>query len=256
MECNEDGFKPENLTAICNVGKSSKSGAQGYIGEKGIGFKSVFMAAYKAHIQSGDFSFFFQHRDGDSGMGMITPIWEDPIDDLGYRLTRITLFLNDVGDPNVLEERGQTIRQQFREIHNSILLFMKNLKRIEVIFYGDDEEEKELTIAYSIDHQTDNRVVVNKYTYEDGKDNECERHYHITRHVATDLAENENRKYSDPERLTRAYSNSEVILAFPLEDNSPKLENQLIFAFLPIRLMGFKVRGRADIICGRIIIYA
>ncbi|KKZ64490.1 hypothetical protein EMCG_09532 [[Emmonsia] crescens] len=32
MERNEDGFTRENLIAICNIRKSSKSGAQGYIG--------------------------------------------------------------------------------------------------------------------------------------------------------------------------------------------------------------------------------
>jgi hypothetical protein len=250
MECNEDGFKPENLTAICNVGKSSKSGAQGYIGEKGIGFKSVFMAAYKAHIQSGDFSFFFEHRNGDSGMGMITPVWQDPDDDLGDKLTRITFLLHDAGDPEGLEEQRQTIRKQFREIHDSILLFMKNMERIDVIFYGDYKEE-ELTITYSIDRQTDTRVVVNKSTYEDGKHHECERHYHTTRHVATNLVENENRNYSDLERHSKAYSRSEVILAFPLENDSPILENEWIFAFLPVRQMGFKVRGRADVMNAR-----
>ncbi len=55
VECNEDGFTRKNLSAICSIGKSSKMGAQGYIGEKGIGFKSVFMAAYKVHIQSENF---------------------------------------------------------------------------------------------------------------------------------------------------------------------------------------------------------
>jgi HSP90 family molecular chaperone len=243
MECNEDGFNLENLTAICNIGKSSKAGAQGYIGEKGIGFKSVFMAAYKVHVESGDFSFFFQHRAGDSGMGMITPVWQDPEGDLADRLTRITLFLRDDGNPDVLEKRRQTIRQQFRDIHDSILLFMKNMQRINVIFYADGDEE--LKITYSIDRQTNTRVVVNKSTYEDGKDHECVRqHYHTTRHVATNLAENENRTYSDLERHSKAYSRSEVVLAFPLEGDSPKLENQSIFAFLPVRQMGFKVRGR------------
>lgn len=29
IECNEDGFDSDNLRAICNVGKSSKTGAQG-----------------------------------------------------------------------------------------------------------------------------------------------------------------------------------------------------------------------------------
>jgi hypothetical protein len=108
VECNEDGFTEENLRAICDIGKSSKQGAQGYIGEKGIGFKSVFMAAWKAHIESGPFSFYFQHRQGDSGMGMVMPIWADPPDS-GRNLfgdsfsgpgptkplTRFTLYLND-----------------------------------------------------------------------------------------------------------------------------------------------------------------
>src|SRR4051794_21861578 len=77
IECNEDGFTEANLRAICNVGKSSKLGAQGYIGEKGIGFKSVFKVAWKVWIQSGSFSFCFKHRRGDSGMGMISPEWQD-----------------------------------------------------------------------------------------------------------------------------------------------------------------------------------
>ena len=72
IDCNEDGFTRQNLTAICDIGKSSKTGSQGYIGEKGIGFKSVFMAAWRVHIQSRSFSFDFVHRKGDSGMGMIT----------------------------------------------------------------------------------------------------------------------------------------------------------------------------------------
>jgi hypothetical protein len=33
------GFSPSDLTALCNVGCSSKSGEKGKIGKKGIGFK-------------------------------------------------------------------------------------------------------------------------------------------------------------------------------------------------------------------------
>lgn len=40
---NEDGFTPANLRALCDVGNSTKAGSStGYIGHKGIGFKSVF----------------------------------------------------------------------------------------------------------------------------------------------------------------------------------------------------------------------
>jgi hypothetical protein len=40
---NERGFSAANVRALCDVGRSTKgSGGLGYIGQKGIGFKSVF----------------------------------------------------------------------------------------------------------------------------------------------------------------------------------------------------------------------
>ncbi|KKY27789.1 putative ino80 chromatin remodeling complex protein [Diplodia seriata] len=57
---NEDGFTEDNVMAICiNANVSAKSDHQGYIGEKGIGFKSVFKIAKKVHIQSESYSFSF-----------------------------------------------------------------------------------------------------------------------------------------------------------------------------------------------------
>jgi len=40
---NERGFSAENIRALCDIGNSTKKGSnRGYIGNKGIGFKSVF----------------------------------------------------------------------------------------------------------------------------------------------------------------------------------------------------------------------
>lgn len=40
---NEQGFSAHNIRALCDVGNSTKKGSNtGYIGQKGIGFKSVF----------------------------------------------------------------------------------------------------------------------------------------------------------------------------------------------------------------------
>ena len=61
VECNEDGFTLEDLSTICSVGRSTKSTSYGYIGAKGIGLKSVFIAASRVYIQSGEFSFSFKH---------------------------------------------------------------------------------------------------------------------------------------------------------------------------------------------------
>jgi hypothetical protein len=40
---NERGFSAKNMRALCDIGNSTKKGSSaGYIGKKGIGFKSVF----------------------------------------------------------------------------------------------------------------------------------------------------------------------------------------------------------------------
>lgn len=55
VECNEDGYTPKNVEAICDVHKSTKTGenrSAGYIGEKGIGFKSIFKIADAVWISS------------------------------------------------------------------------------------------------------------------------------------------------------------------------------------------------------------
>lgn len=241
MECNEDGFTRENLIAICNIGKSSKSGAQGYIGEKGIGFKSVFMVAWKVHVQSGNFSFYFQHKVGDSGMGMVSPVWEDTEESLDYPLTRITLFLHETGSDEILAKQRETTLQQFRELQATFLLFMKNLGRIETTIY-DDHDEKVSSTTFSMQPQRPNRVELKKEIVEDGETQEHTQCYYIVKSFVWNLPKSENRAYTDVELSTRAYEKAEIVLAFPItHDSIPIIESQDVFAFLPIRNMGFPV---------------
>jgi len=45
---NERGFSAQNMRALCDVGNSTKKGSNaGYIGKKGIGFKSVFRVCFE-----------------------------------------------------------------------------------------------------------------------------------------------------------------------------------------------------------------
>lgn len=250
LECNEDGFTAENLRAICSVGQSSKIGARGYIGEKGVGFKSVFMAAYRVHVQSGHFSFRFQHRQGDPGLGMITPIWEDRVY-LGDRCTRITLDLQQGSTPAARAGRDQTIRQQFEELHDAILLFMKKIEKIKVAFYDQERGgagEPVSTITHSIDRQG-LRTVCTKHTSKTGYEQTQLRYYYVFKGTATGLSKAEDRIYSQLEEASGAYSKGEVVLAFPLTaDSVPILENQWVFSFLPVRQMGFKFLVHADFV--------
>ncbi|KAI0157391.1 hypothetical protein GGR57DRAFT_510975 [Xylariaceae sp. FL1272] len=251
VECNEDGFTDENLTAICAIGKSSKTGAQGYIGEKGIGFKSVFMAASKVHIQSGMLSFSFKHKSGDSGMGMISPLWEDTDDneETPLPLTRFTLHLHDDGDPGQIAKTRQSIEAQFEDLQETLLLFMKNLEEIRVVLY-DDTAQQRSSVTYSVQRPRDTYLAILKKTRTmNGVTKEDVKRYHITKHDATNLARNENRTYSTHEETTRAYSKSQIVLAFPLtESDVPIVQPQDLFVFLPVRPVGFNFLIQADFV--------
>lgn len=244
IECNEDGFTRQNLTAICDVGQSSKTGSQGYIGEKGIGFKSVFMVAWKVHIQSRNFSFEFVHRQGDSGMGMITPIWQETRDpDLPSGSTRITLYLHDYSDPVKRDRERKIIHEQFHELQDTLLLFLRKLRTIEVSFHDEEGHQTECTIdTLSRIENSDIAIIERKCT--DTTKNQ-RRVYRINKHIARGLARSENRDLSEAEEASRSFATSEIVLAFPVnpKDSIPIVEPQEVYAFLPVRQMGFNVSG-------------
>ncbi|KAM0586454.1 hypothetical protein ACHAP6_005252 [Verticillium nonalfalfae] len=206
VECNEDGFTEKDLRAICSVGESTKSASRGYIGAKGIGFKSVFIAAWKVAIQSGHFSFYFKHEKGDLGLGMVLPVWENQAAALPGPLTRMTLHLHEQGEAQELEHLRQTIFRQLSELQHTSLLFLRNLRQISVAFYDEDgglKSSKNFRVGDERDH--------------------------------TVLLE------------TTSTRKAEVVLAFPLtSDSQPLIEQQEIFAFLPIRESNFKFTSVLD----------
>ena len=51
---NEAGFLPEHVAALCSAGESSKKNKTGYIGEKAIGFKSVFKVTDAPEVHSNE----------------------------------------------------------------------------------------------------------------------------------------------------------------------------------------------------------
>lgn len=243
VECNEDGFNEANLRAICDIGKSSKTGGHGYIGEKGIGFKSVFKVAWRVLIQSGDYSFTFTHHPNDVGMGMISPEWEDGSGadgkpDAGR--TRITLFLHQDSEAAT---RYEDILRQLNDLDNTMLLFLKKLRRIDVHIY-DNDDEKLLSTVLSIELCEATHIAVLKECKSHGNSPQetTQTYCHVTKHMATGLARSANRTYTVAEEAAQSYNKSEVILAFPLSsDDVPIVEAQQVFAFLPIRRLGFKV---------------
>ncbi|EHK18343.1 uncharacterized protein TRIVIDRAFT_47475 [Trichoderma virens Gv29-8] len=248
IECNEDGFEPKNLKAICAVGQSSKSGVQkGYVGEKGIGFKSVFMAAWKVHIKSGHFSFFFQHKRGDQGLGMISPVWEEPENDQPHPGTQMKLELGDGYTP-IPSSQYQIILDQFSSLNESILLFMRNLGEIRISIF-DNEGNLEKSNTFSKERINANLTRLTKVSKTANNVDSSFKDYYIFKHTVGNLDKNENRTYSEYEEKTKAYATAEIVLGFPLtEESIPIVEYQDIFAFLPMKEVGFTFLINSDFV--------
>lgn len=168
-------------------------------------------------------------------MGMISPIWEDVEEQLQRPMTQITLYLHEDTAPR------ETAMQQFRDLQDTLLLFTKNLQRLEVSMYDDNEEQISSTV-FAISSQNENHKVLRKTVIRDGTTEELARNYHLTKYIAHGLPRSENRTYTDEEEGALAYSRADIILAFPVsQDFVPIIEPQDVFAFLPVRSMGFTV---------------
>ena len=77
---NESGFSEQNTRAICDVGKSTKGTCRsGYIGQKGIGFKSVFRITNTPEIHSNGFHVKFDAST--DPIGYILPHWIEPLEE-------------------------------------------------------------------------------------------------------------------------------------------------------------------------------
>ncbi|KAF5665414.1 hypothetical protein FCIRC_10567 [Fusarium circinatum] len=248
VECNEDGFKEPHLQAICAVGRSTKSAAHGYIGAKGIGFKSVFIAASRVHIQSGNFSFEFRHRRTDPGLGMIRPIWVSPVEAIPSPLTRTTLYIHDQGDPDELQHLKRIISMQFDDLQETCLLFLRKLEQISLEFYNENGELERS--KYFRKHKIDDyRVSLETTSGARGDETTQSQIYHITREIATNLARSDNRELPDTKEAKNDSSKAEVVLAFPMTGSSEPLiaqKNQDLFAFLPLRRSDYKFLIHSD----------
>ncbi|KUJ23971.1 uncharacterized protein LY89DRAFT_744561 [Mollisia scopiformis] len=125
VDCNEVGFSPRNVEALCRVGQSTKKGgdnATRYVGEKGIGFKSVFKAADIVWISSGHYSFKF---DKSKPLGMIAPIWCDFPAPIKPGWTSLYLQLS-----KSYNRRG--LLDELRSLDSRLLIFLRRIRSITI----------------------------------------------------------------------------------------------------------------------------
>lgn len=122
----ENGFEAKHVESLWDIGNSTKRGnREGYIGEKGIGFKSVFLISDRPHIISNGYSFHFRRDDCDAGLGYIVPHWDEHVPAIAENSpTAILLPLRGVSDV--------AVGRQLADIEPECILFLRRLRTIEL----------------------------------------------------------------------------------------------------------------------------
>jgi hypothetical protein len=229
VEYNEDGFTERDVVQICDTAKSWKRSRPGYIGEKGLGFKSVFQVASRVHIQSNSFSFSFEYNgepESIKKLGIITPIPEDDIIPLRERpLTRITLYLHE-------RIPYDELVSQFMAIPNTLLLFLSKIKEISIKIHSPDQR-----ITTTTFRKSDERSGVTRLSKISGDSEVVDERYIITRTTVADMPVDDTRS---------GINECEVVLAFPVKNGRPLVYPLVslqydVFAFLPVCTAGFNV---------------
>jgi hypothetical protein len=220
IDCNEVGFDASNVAAICGISQSTKSGKTSdgeFIGEKGIGFKSVYKAADVVWIASNEFTFKF---DRTKPLGVITPIWERFPEATQSDHTSIYLQLSRNYDE-------ETLIQELLSFDTNLLIFLRRIEEISIRVSRGNGHFSQKRICKTHYHQESDRVVVLRAGTETLK-------YLVRPHIVRDLPR-------EPKRPN--WPQTKILLAFPVPESSekPLLKPQNVYAFLPIRNYGFRV---------------
>lgn len=241
---NEIGFTAEQIKAISAFGESTKSSDKnkGYIGEKGIGFKSVFKITDRPAIFSNGYRFYFRRFDENDVTEYIIPHWIDDKELKNYPVKvqnnkHTTLFLPF--DQSKKADRVRSLRQNIRQIEPILLLFLNRLDSIKI--YKND---KQLVNTTKSSKKNENIKVVSI------KNNQQrDKYYTFKKTIDVDPELDE---VSEKDGRRKDVKKREIILAFP--DVKNETNEDRIFAFLPTNLrsrLGFIIQADFILQSGR-----
>ncbi|KAM0333486.1 hypothetical protein ACHAQA_002149 [Verticillium albo-atrum] len=231
-DCNETGFTLKNIDAICSIGESTKTiivnGQKGFIGEKGIGFKSVFKVANQVDILSNSYEF---RIDRTAHLGMLDPK-PHRFPDRQRRDGHTQMLLHLLQDR---DHRISDITKGLQQIKPELLLFLRQLRNLDIItpsgrcLYQSKRRSHDPRYGGEMVSLSESR-----FSNPSDEPVTTQKLYVIVRHDVQRLPLEDRRE---------GVHTTEITLAFPIDSI---LEAQDAFAFLPIDQSGFAFIIQAD----------
>ncbi|MEC8568510.1 MAG: hypothetical protein VXY56_09575, partial [Pseudomonadota bacterium] len=220
---NEIGFEEKNVRALCSAGESSKKAEKlkGYIGEKGIGFKSIFKVTDSPEIHSNGYHFRFDRSNPDDLLGYVVPHWHEADIQLDGRTTLV-----------IPAKSGQYFTSStLVDINASLLLFLQKVRNLDVRTQDGQYNYQRL----------DNHSITSLVTTK--KDEIPTRKDFLRKSFKLDMSD-----IHEPKR--EGVKETEIILAFPIDQvgSAAPISGCNTYAFLPIRDFGFKFYIQADFV--------
>ncbi|XP_066335490.1 uncharacterized protein [Miscanthus floridulus] len=170
---NENGFTPANIESISRIGKSTKKSnrGSGYIGEKGIGFKSVFLVSKNPHIFSNGYQIKFSEDPSvDCGIGYIVPEWVEDCPSIAD-IMNIYGCLKSLPTTTIIlplkSDKIDAVKKELSGTHPEVLLFLSKIRQISVREINDNlnvTSLSQISISSEADALTRKQIGAESYT--------------------------------------------------------------------------------------------
>lgn len=235
---NEKGFKPSNVFAITGIAEESKniSADKIEIGEKGIGFKSVFGVAEKVHIESGMFSFELCK----DNFTVPIPKYEkyEPVQG-----TRLTIYLdNKHNAKKIHEDLFNQYGGKDAILKQNPILFLNKLTYLEMYFDNWRKivfkvEKRNLGVNDEIvfEDNVSISIGINK-VFNGSRDSKEENNISCYRYTMPITYGEKECKARYGENIQFKERKHNIVAVIPKLDESNAISNGLLYSFLPTQI--------------------
>ncbi|XP_062170197.1 uncharacterized protein LOC133875934 isoform X3 [Alnus glutinosa] len=243
---NEKGFSSKNIDSICSVGRSTKKGnrKRGYIGEKGIGFKSVFLVTAQPYIFSNGYQIRFNEEPcPHCKLGYIVPEWveENPtLSDIKQIYGSGNTFPTTTIVLPLKPDKVEPVKDELSSIHPEVLLFLAKIKRFSLREHNKDgrlSTVSAIAVTSETDFVTKKSINAESYTLhlstdekkDEGSVKECS--YYMWKQKFPVKYENKVERRMEVDELV-------ITLAFPFEERLLRgIGSPGVYAFLPTEMV-------------------